>query len=322
MFDDEDLSGLSEEERAAIVGDSDNEKAALQAAIDEGTQALKAVSGSDDGEDGDQSVATGNDTPAGSQGDDQQPGAAAAPAVESAAAAAEAAKVASPESRESSTNPGFVPMFNADPVDGFDDKMRALNEDKAKAFKQFTDGEIDASAYAQAEQNYLDQRDQLRSAKERAELANSMKEQTEQQRWMWEVDQFKKTALRADGVDYKEDKFNNALDRWVKVLAADPENAEQSGEWLLNEAHKNVMLQYGVTKPATAAAASAAAARQGRQPDLSKIPPANLAKVPAAAEGDSGSSEFAHLDNLEGIALERALAKMSSEQQERYLAGQ
>jgi hypothetical protein len=51
--------------------------------------------------------------------------------------------------------------------------------------------------------------------------------------------------------------------------------------------------------------------------DRSALPP-TLAGVPAAADASVGS-EFAHLDGLEGTALEKALARMTPDQQERYL---
>ena len=68
---------------------------------------------------------------------------------------------------------------------------------------------------------------------------------------------------------------------------------------------------------APAAAPTAPPVRKPAAADRSALPP-TLAGVPAAADASVGS-EFAHLDGLEGTALEKALARMTPDQQERYL---
>jgi hypothetical protein len=93
----------------------------------------------------------------------------------------------------------------------------------------------------------------------------------------------------------------------------------------LAEAQALVLRRFGKPQPAPVAAAVAAAqparaAERMRRPalaDRSGLPP-TLAGVPAAADAAVGH-EFAHLESLEGSALERALARMTPDQQERYL---
>jgi hypothetical protein len=59
----------------------------------------------------------------------------------------------------------------------------------------------------------------------------------------------------------------------------------------------------------------------GKAPDLSKIPP-NISRAPAAAASktgaDDGGGEFAHLESLSGMALEKAVARLSPDQQARW----
>ena len=48
-------------------------------------------------------------------------------------------------------------------------------------------------------------------------------------------------------------------------------------------------------------------------------PPRTLANLPQAGVEAEGQGEFSHLENLSGLALEKALARMTPDQQERYL---
>jgi hypothetical protein len=50
-------------------------------------------------------------------------------------------------------------------------------------------------------------------------------------------------------------------------------------------------------------------------------PGISLAQLPEAGNEPEGEGEFSHLDRLSGMALEKALARMPLEQQERYLMG-
>jgi hypothetical protein len=301
--DDFSLDNLSPEERAAVTGGAEDEQSALDAVIAEGKSALKAaVADDDDDQDNDinneQVIEEAKSTTESTPEDKQQTEA--------------ATNKEAPPNQEPS--PEFQPVYVAPAVENFDERMTALNATKAEAFKKMMDGEISAEEYADVERKYLDERDALRSAQERHITSKQMQEQTAQQRWQWEVENFKKHALKNDGVDYvKDDKMNNALDRWVKVLANDPENANQPGEWFLQEAHKHVKQQYGLGKQ------EQKPDPKPRTPDLKNIPP-TLGRLPSADEGDAGKNEFAHLDKLDGMDLEKALAKMPKEQQDRWLA--
>jgi hypothetical protein len=51
-----------------------------------------------------------------------------------------------------------------------------------------------------------------------------------------------------------------------------------------------------------------------------KIVPKTLGGLPAAAADSPGGGEFSHLDNLTGMELESAIARLPAEQAERYLS--
>lgn len=301
------LDNLSAEERAAINDGDEDDEAALAAVIEEGNKPVKAVQ--DDEDDAAQDdVDPKIGTPA--QADDKPKSAAAADPQGQ-------ADDGNDNDADSDVGTDFQPVYVVPPVENFKERMATLTAEKSAAFKQMMDGEMSAEDYAVVEEKYLTQRDELRSAQDRFVTAEQMKEQTAQQRWMWEVDAFKKTALKDDGVDYVNDeKMNKALDRWVRVLGNDPDNAKQPSDWFLKEAHKNVKLQYSLVKQAEPVQKPG---QKPRLPDLAKIPP-TLGRVPAADDGDAGTNEFASLDNLTGLALEKAVAAMSVEKQDRWLA--
>lgn len=192
--------------------------------------------------------------------------------------------------------------------------IEAMDAAKAAKFSELMDGTLDAEEYSKFESKYL--RDRDAAAAQRNDAAA----------WFKEVNAFQNDVLKADGINYATDaKMNSAFDRWVKALAQDPENAQRDGSWFLKEAHEMVKTQYriGDTKPAKSDKPGKEADKQakpkGRAPDTSNLPK-TLGRMPAAADNEgSDEGEFAHIDKLTGIDRERALAKMTPEQEDRYL---
>ena len=139
--------------------------------------------------------------------------------------------------------------------------------------------------------------------------------------------------LRGAGLDLAADdgKIGAEFDRAVRMFAAEagerglsdqPGNLAASRD-ALAEARAYVLRRHGKSTAPTPAVAAAPAttpkapARIPAPPDRSTFPP-TLATAPVAADATI-SNEFAHLEGLDGAALERALARMTSEQQDRYL---
>lgn len=209
----------------------------------------------------------------------------------------------------------FAPTYRADAVEDYDKKI----EDLTTAFEK---GDIQLAQFNK-------ERDVLVRAQTKAEIAEESKKQNLEQRWDWEIDRFMDDAREQKelgNIDYRANKILQAsLDAAVKDLASKEENANKSGRWYLTEAHKQVMANFGRTateKTADEKAAETAAAealkKAGRRPDLKAVPK-TLGGLPAASPSETGSdSEFSHLEKLDGMSLERAIAKMTPEQQDRY----
>lgn len=204
----------------------------------------------------------------------------------------------------------FAPTYRAEQVEDYDKKI----EDLTTAFEK---GDIQLSQFNK-------ERDVLVRAQTKAEIADESKRQNAEQRWDWEIDRFMddaKESKELGNVDYRANKILQAsLDAAVKELASKEENANKSGRWYLTEAHKEVMKNFG-RQPAEKLdedKAAEAAKAAGRRQDL-KLVPKTLSGLPAASAAETGSdSEFTHLEKLDGLVLERAIAKMTPEQQERY----
>lgn len=196
-------------------------------------------------------------------------------------------------------------------------------EDKIKELRtrfRETD-ELDLDEYEEQLAGLQEQRADVKAALVTAESKVEMNEQTRQSAWLNSIEEFKRTTARADGVDYdKNPQYLAEWDRAVKFLASDDANKDKSGSWFLSEAHAMVKARFGLSiakdnqrtvDPTTAAINDRRKAGGERVPHLAHMPQAGAEAV------DQG--EFGHLDKLSGLALERALAKMSPEQQERYL---
>lgn len=217
---------------------------------------------------------------------------------------------------EDDTRPAFVPTYRAEPVENYVEKIAALDQ-------KFEDGDIKLKDYNQ-------ERDELVRAQTKAEISAEQNEQVEKQLWQREISDF-----IDDNQEYKGKMRHAALDIAVKDLAGKPENADKSGRWFLREAHKMVQAELGGAgkpdpkvedpKPNDKADDKDKGANANkdkpasRKPDLSLVPN-TLSNVPAADSSEAAGGEFAYLDKLEGIELERALARLPKEKQDRYLA--
>lgn len=125
-------------------------------------------------------------------------------------------------------------------------------------------------------------------------------------------------AKKAGHVDYDTDaKAQRQFDTALQMVAGDPDNAGRPYRELAAEAHAAVLALRGVqAKPATPAAPDAKTPR--RSVDKALIPP-TLSRVPPAVDPSISGDEFSHLSNLDGADLEKAVTRMTPEQQERWL---
>lgn len=298
---DEELEGLSDEERAALEDDDDE------------SEILKTIAGGDDDDSDDD--------------EDQEDDGKGAAAADDSGGAADDADKGKGAASDASANDGdqqaakapavveeFQPEFKAAAPENLTDRLAELDQKESDIEKRFDDGEIDRDELRRHLKVISEERQDLKIADALAKQAGEQNSDIRAQRWQWEQERFfgqdKASIYKGDPITLA------ALDASVKQLAADPANSRRPPGWFLEEADRRVRERFnlGGAKPAE----SDTSKQRQRQPDLSKVPK-TLAQLPAAEMADTGDVEFAYLDKLEGMDLERALRKLTPEQEARYL---
>ncbi len=285
---------LSPEELEAING-SDYDDAEIDA--------LKSLAGDDDEDDTD-----GDDRGE----DDAEVGEASSETDSAATGANDSPAVDEPDEK-------FSPTYRAQLPADYDEQLTALKQEFANLAEQFKQGDIDFEEYKALTDQLADRRDALTSLRTKAEISREMQEQSAEQEWQWTIRRFVAKTAREEKIDYRSDEAKrNDLDAFVKVLAANPANANKDGDWFLNEAHRRVKTLHGIAEPTQKNnIPSKTEVPPSRKPKLDGLP-TTLAAVPGSdGPGDIGD-EFADIDKLEGIELERAISRMSKEQREKY----
>ena len=178
------------------------------------------------------------------------------------------------------------------------------------------DGELSHAEYDDKKDAIIVAEQALRELKLKSEIATEQNEQNAIARWNWEQDRF--FGEDANAV-YKDKYLLAAFDAAVRDVAAKPENANQPGHWFLKEADKLVRSRFNTGEPKDAPKVETKP-KDARRPDLSMVPK-SLAHLPAAEIQQTGEvDEFAHIDRLKGVELEKAVARMSETERERYRA--
>lgn len=306
----DEFDGLTESERAILAELDDDEddlgtlrEVAEDDADDEGDDgddepkgkkdAKKGAAADDDGE-GD-----GDDDEAGDDAEDEgQP-------------------VNTPAKRPTAAAPD--PIYKAEAPGDAAAQLKDLAAERKAIRKQYEEGELDEDAY-EAKLDELDQkRDAINRSVMKAEISAEMTQQQLVKSYRETVDGWL-ADIKRGGFDYKSPENAQAaayLDARVKALAAADPDAPQNPEgWraILEEAHLLAARKFGIK----AKEAGKQPKKGERAPDLSGIPP-TIGRGPAAAAASGAGDEFGHLESLSGIALEKAIAKLSPEQLDRYL---
>ena len=294
------LAGLSGAEREAMAGVEDAELNAMQGP---GVQRLDTAD--DDGPD---PVA-----PAVPQAVDGAVPEVTLVATPVEASAAEVKAVAAVMPAQEGVVQEFVPAFAVPAVADFEGKMAALAAREVALREQLAAGDLDIAAYDAEKTAIIEGRADLRSEQRFASFAAEQNEQNQKARWQWEQSRF---FEQDSSTVYKDPILFAALDASIKALAHQPENANKSSSWFLTQADSAVRKLFGgLGAPAQAPAAPA-------KPPVSLLQniPATLAAVPAAALPETGGGdEFAKLERLSGMDLERQLARMAPDEVTRYL---
>jgi hypothetical protein len=230
---------------------------------------------------------------------------------------------ATEEEGEVEANNTFVPQYSADVPADADAQIKALRLEERAAFKQLMDGEIDADEYQAIRDRTESEADELKTKALTAsifEQANAQAaEQAARNEWM-RAEKAAFESFKADGLDYKsKPALLAAYNTNLKALGADPKNENRDAAWFLSEAHKLTRADLGFT---TASKVPNTPGKIPKRVDAPEIPP-TLRGTPASATGAVNSDEFSHLRTLmdsDPIGFERAVAKLTPEQRDRWMA--
>ena len=234
------------------------------------------------------------------------------PKVAEAPAAAEAPKTEEP-AKAATAAPAEIPerlaVLPVPDVSRADEMLNAIAAEKDRLEKQFDDGEIDARALRRGLDDLNRRETMVLVDVKNAQFAAQANTNSTETQWMTLVDQYR--TANTELLDPKSE-FSQEWDRNVRMLAALDENADKPMGWFLREAHRRARVLLAQTEPAKTG--PTAADRQ------TLAAPKTLADVPAAAPADAnGLDEFANIDRLTGLDQERAFARLTPEQRERYL---
>ncbi|NCC41891.1 MAG: hypothetical protein EOM21_21275, partial [Gammaproteobacteria bacterium] len=174
----------------------------------------------------------------------------------------------------------FIPVYQAQPVEGYDAKLAELAERKKNLRSQYQDGDLDLDQYE-------DQRDAvdseilaLRESNLKASLAAEQAQQVQAQRWQWEVQRF------LDENPYIKENRSAfvSVDALIIDLRSDPKHAGKPNRWYLDEAKR--MYESGPRGSTTATTKTPSPTQKAA------IPP-NLGDMPAAELSETSGSEWA-----------------------------
>lgn len=259
-------------------------------------------------------LAVPGDEDIGTSANDPHEAAAAAQEV----ATQEAAETA-PEVAQVPADTAFVPQYSVEVPADAKEQIAALTAEERESFKELMAGAIDAEQYQEVRDRTEAAKDELKTQAMTASIFQQANQQAAEQnaRAEWtrsETAAF--NAFKSEGLDYKaKPALLAAYNTNLKTLGADPKNENRDAPWFLAEAHRLTKEDLGFVP--VAAKKAAPTARTGVDP--AEIPP-TLRSVPVAATGAVNSDEFAHMRNLEGLELERAHARLTNDQRDRWMA--
>lgn len=306
--DNDELSGLTADERAQLaeLEDADADAGGPGSAGDEDD-------GADNGDDGIRAGAGAGDDGAAGAGDAGE--GEAAPAAVTTQPAADRVE----------------PLYQAQADANIDAQLKELAQARRDARRKYEEGELTEDDY-DAELDRIEQeRDKANSARIRAEVSADMTTQQLTREYQKTVGSFFDEVKRA-GFDYKADANKGAmayLDKTIKALAQTAEGEEGPELWreILSNAHMLTAAKFKIPTAKQAAGdgaikgGKAAEVARSRAPDLSNVPP-TVGRGPSAGTPSVNADEFSHLNGLSGIALERAVARLTPDQQERWEAAE
>ena len=282
----EDLAMLTDEERAGLLDDEDeDDDQDVDDADDDDTGADEKADdkGDENGADGEDSQDAGADS--NTQGDDEG------------------------EKLDDSIKP--TPLFKAELPADIEAKRTALDTQEDDLVKKFDEGDITFAEYNKELRSLNRERADLDRAELKAELAQEAQQSQVEQTWQTTANTF----VAEHPLISKNETTWSSFDAIVRRVTAETmQKGEQPSRRDLEKAYKQWTEDLGITD----AGIQKSPSKQKKQ----NIVPPNLGKVPAATANDTDDGKFAHLDRLaesDPLAFEAALAKMSDAQRDEYM---
>lgn len=286
QYTEEELAGLTAEERAALEEDDDTETDEEEADETESGDETEADAGDDAAEgadDGEQQADDGADDS--DEGDES--------------------------GAERSQQQG--PILVAEAPEKAEERLGEIKTAKAELRKKYDDGELTFDEYESQVEALDDERMEIRLALKEAETAAKIEHQRQVNEREAQINGF----LAEIGVkrDFSDLRFA-ALDNAVKIIAGKEENADLGVREILEKAYGLCVEQGVIQKKADKAPEVQAKPRK----PIATVP--NLAKVPAADQTDTDDgNRFAYIDRIaDPVAREKAFQKLSPADQEAYLS--
>lgn len=199
------------------------------------------------------------------------------------------------------------------------DELKALRADFRRGELEIEDDEFDERVDA-----LQDRISGLREARAVAEAATRTNEQIARQAWLHKADLFMEQVRARDGINLKDEATFREFDRALRFIGADEATANWSEQQFFDEAYKMAAARLGLAptrKESSKRDELEVRLQQRRQSADEALKMPNLSRVPSAGtESVDEGGEFAYIDRLSGLDAEKAIARLTPEQLDRYLA--
>lgn len=250
--------------------------------------------------------------------EDDEPAAAPAPSPAPAPAPAADAPAPAPapvEAPAPAPSEPPAPQYTVEAVD-FKAAREALDAREAELDAKFDDGLITREERQAALKEIRSEDRELTRQEAEASTITRINQENAVRDAQATIAHFKAEGAKV-GIDYTNPTIGRLFDAEMQSVASEEAFAGKTFRELATEAHARIAKI--MAKPAAATPAPAPAPAPRPAPDLSKLPP-TLHKAPPALDPNVAGNEFAHLDGLEGAEYEKAIAKLTPEQLDRFLA--
>ena len=296
-FTEDELAGLSDEERAALIDDED-ESVKTDLEDDQAEEELDTRSKKNEEE-------TSSEVSEKVRDDDVN--------AEKAQSSDAESGEESQEPEKASTEPQeHIQQRQVGDISALDARDAELKAKLEELDNQVADGEIDLTDHIKESRAIMEERNQIALEKSKQSIYAEENQRELNSRWDRAINDFyadesnKQFDVAENGGN---DVIYNALNSTVQDLQQkSPGNAPS---WYLSEGKKLVSEAFGITNEAKPEQ------KKRRKSALDTDIPNTLSGVPAAAENSVGG-EFDHLEKLTGIELEEAVSRMSPAQQEKW----